>query len=129
MEDGELFGLGDNSEGQCCSTNSTCGFPNKIEINNPNKIIDCYAGYNYNLVILENGSVYTWGNTDNGKLGYIEDNITQDTPKEILRMKIRCVNYVCLGYKMTIIAVGKEEDSIAFKNRPREDPKIIDVEN
>ena len=129
LENGELFGLGDNSEGQCCSTNSTCGFPYKIEINNPNKIIDCYAGYNYNLVILENGSVYTWGNTDNGKLGYIEDNITQDTPKEILRMKIRCVNYVCLGYKLTIIAVGKEEDSIAFKNRPREEPKIIDVEN
>ena len=129
LENGELFGLGDNSEGQCCSTNSTCGFPYKIEINNPNKIIDCYAGYNYNLVILENGSVYTWGNTDNGKLGYIEDNITQDTPKEILRMKIRCVNYVCLGYKLTIIAVGKEEDSIAFKNRPREEPKVIDVEN
>ena len=112
LENGELFSLGDNSESQCCGTMGSYGFPNKIELNNESKIIDCYSGYNHNLIILENGSVYTWGNADFGKLGYYEDTVSQDTPKEILWMKIRCINYVCLGNEITIIVGGKKEDSI-----------------
>jgi hypothetical protein len=60
--------------------------------------------------------VYTWGNTASGKLGYFEDKFTQDTPKEILGMKIKCINNVCLGYQLTVIATGKEEDSVLIKN-------------
>lgn len=130
LENGELFCLGDNSESQCCGTTSTCEFPNKVEINKDSKIVDCYAGYNHNLVILENGSVYTWGNTNFGKLGYIEDKVSQDTPKEILWMEIRCINYVCLGQRLTVIVVGKKEDSIVFKNKPAiEEPVIIAEQN
>ena len=118
LESGEVYCVGDNSEGQCCGATSNCAYPVKLEINSKSKIIDCYSGYNHNLIILENGSVYTWGNTANGKLGYFEDKFTQDTPKEILGMKIKCINYVCLGYQLTVIASGKEEDSIIIKNLP-----------
>ena len=121
LQSGELYCVGDNSEGQCCGATSTCVFPAKLELNSKKKIVDCYAGYNHNLIILENGSVYTWGNTANGKLGYYEDKFTQDTPKEILGMKIKCINNVCLGYQLTVIASGKEEDSLIIKNLP---PKV-----
>ena len=116
LENGEVYCIGDNSEGQCCGATSNCAFPVKLELNSKKKIIDCYAGYNHNLIILENGSVYTWGNTANGKLGYYEDKFTQDTPREILGMRIKCINNVCLGYQLTVIATGKEEDSIVIKN-------------
>ena len=120
FESGELYCVGDNSEGQCCGATSSCVFPAKIELNSKKRIIDCYAGYNHNLIILEDGSVYTWGNTANGKLGYFEDKFTQDTPKEILGMKIKFINYVCLGYQLTVIATGKEVDSLVVKNKPPE---------
>ena len=126
LETGELFSMGDNSDGQCCGNSSTYSYPNLVEMNNKNKIIDCYAGYNHNLIILENGCVYTWGNTENGKLGYFEDNISQETPKEVLSMKIRCINHVCLGKKISIIVTGRNEDSIVFKYRADQGPEIID---
>ena len=125
LDTGELFCMGDNSENQCCATTSTCAFPNKVEINNE-KIADCYAGYNHNLVITESGSVYTWGNTDNGKLGYLEEKVSQEKPKEILWMKIRCINHVCLGSKITIIVTGKKENAIV---KEENEPNVIVEEN
>ena len=116
LENGDVYCVGDNSEGQCCGATSNCAFPSKLELNSKKRIVDCFAGYNHNLIILENGSVYTWGNTANGKLGYFEDKFTQDTPREILGMKIKCINNVCLGYQLTVIATGKEEDSLIINN-------------
>lgn len=127
LDTGELFCMGDNSENQCCATTSTCSFPNKVEINNE-RIADCYAGYNHNLVITESGSVYTWGNTDNGKLGYLEDKVSQDKPREILWMKIRCINYVCLGNQISIIYAGKKENAIV-KEEQRDEPNALIEEN
>ena len=121
LDNGDVYCIGDNSEGQCCGATSNCAFPVKLEINSKKRIIDCYAGYNHNLIILENGSVYTWGNTANGKLGYFEDKFIQETPKEILGMRIKCINNVCLGFQLSVIASGKEEDSIVIKNLP---PKV-----
>ena len=86
--------------------------------------MDCYAGYNHNLVITESGSVYTWGNTDNGKLGYLEDKVSQEKPKEIILMKIRCINHVCLGSQITIIVTGKKENAIV-KEDARNEPNVI----
>ena len=83
---------------------------------------------NHNLIILENGSVYTWGNTNNGKLGYFEDNFSQEVPKELFQMKIVFINKVCLGNEITVIVGGKEEDSIINKLKPKE-PELIEVEN
>ena len=127
LDNGEMYCVGDNSEGQCCGATSNCAYPVKLEINSKSKIIDCYSGYNHNLIILENGSVYTWGNTANGKLGYYEDKFTQDTPKEILGMKIKCINNVCLGYQLTVISSGKYEDSLLIKNKPKEVQNINEL--
>ena len=129
LESGEVYCVGDNSEGQCCGATSTCSFPSKLELNSKKKIVACYAGYNHNLIILENGSVYTWGNTANGKLGYFEDKFTQDTPREILGMKIKCINKVCLGYQMTVIVTGKYSDSLIVKNKPKELQNKIELKN
>ena len=128
LENGELFCLGDNSEGQCCGANSTCASPYRIELNSKIKVVDCYAGYNHNLIILENGSVLTWGNTGNGKLGYLEDNFSQETPKEVFQLKIIFINKICLGNEMTIIVGGKEKDSIMYKIKPNE-PEILEIEH
>ena len=39
-------------------------------------------------------------------------------------MKIKCINNVCLGYQLTVIATGKEEDSLIIKNMP---PKVQNI--
>ena len=80
------------------------------------------------MVILENGSVYTWGNTDNGKLGYLEDKVTQDIPRENLWMKIRCINYVCLGKLLSIIVTGKQENAIVKERANNNNEPIVIVE-
>ena len=115
LDNGEVYCVGDNSEGQCCGATSTCPYPVKLELNVKSRVIDCYAGYNHNLILLENGSVYTWGNTNDGKLGYYEDKFSQDTPREVLELKIKCIYKICLGYELTVIATGKEENSILIK--------------
>ena len=120
FENGELYCIGDNSEGQCCCATNSCVRLNKIEINNKQKIIDCYCGYDHNLIILQNGSVYTWGSATAGKLGYFDEKFYTDIPKEITEMKIKCINNVYLGYNLTIIATGKQEDSIANKFKDNE---------
>ena len=40
LQSGELYCVGDNSEGQCCGATSTCVFPAKLELNSKKKIVD-----------------------------------------------------------------------------------------
>ena len=114
LENGELLCLGDNSDHQCFAKTSNCKVPTKVEIDKNSKVIDCYSGYNHNLVILEDGSVLTWGNSSNGKLGYPDDKFNEEIPQEVVDLKIKNINYVYLSEQMTIISVGKELDAIVL---------------
>jgi hypothetical protein len=47
-----------------------------------------------------------------GKLGYNEDHLSQSNPKEILALKEKCVNYVCLGFQMSVIVTGSNKRAL-----------------
>lgn len=52
LSNGELYCIGDNSEIQCCGDTSRVYHPLLIDIGCQLKIIDVYAGYSHNLIIL-----------------------------------------------------------------------------
>ena len=60
--DNELYAFGENSSGQCFGNDIKCE-PSLITISNNNeKIIDCFAGADYSLLITESKKIYAWGN-------------------------------------------------------------------
>lgn len=109
LENGELYCLGDNSEGQCFGYTARISFPIQVTMDLKERIVDCYCGYTHNLIVLENGDVMTWGDASGGKLGYNEEHFSQTTPKVIFSLKQKCVNKVCLGFQMSVITTGKYE--------------------
>ena len=63
-EEGELYAFGENSSGQCFGKDIKCE-PNIIHLgNNKEKIVDCFAGANYSLLITDTNNIYVWGNCD-----------------------------------------------------------------
>lgn len=58
--------------------------------------------------------MYSWGDTSSGKLGYIEGNFTQTTPRSIQILKGKYASFVTLGFQMTIIATSAYENSLAY---------------
>ena len=117
LENGDVYVLGDNSEGQCCGMDSQINVPKKLEIHRKEKIQDIYCGYTHNFIVLENGSVLSWGDASMGKLGYDEEQFTQSVPKEIICLNEKCVCYVSLGFQMSVVITGKKKDSIVEKNK------------
>lgn len=114
-----LYCLGDNSQGQCCGFSSQVNKPQRIEINNKSEIVDVYCGATHNLIKLANGNLLTWGDAEGGKLGYVEEHLTQFKPQEILMLKQKNIIYVSMGYQMTVIASGQSPEQyndIKIKN-------------
>ena len=112
LESGSLYAFGDNSEGQCSGVSTRYSKPIKIEIESKEKIVDVYSGYNHNLIILNNGEMFSWGDTSSGKLGYLEGNLTQNTPRLIQVLKGKFSNCVSLGFQMTVISTSAYENSL-----------------
>lgn len=56
--------------------------------------------------------MYTWGDSSSGKLGYLEANLTQYTPKIIPVLKGKFANCICLGFQMTVISTSSYENSL-----------------
>ena len=115
LSNGILYGLGDNSEGQCSGYSVRNDFPVKIQTDYEEKIIDCYCGYTHNLIVLESGDVLTWGDSSGGKLGYNEEHFSQSNPKAITQLKKKLLNYASLGFQMTIISTGDQESFVGNK--------------
>ena len=116
--DGKIFCLGDNSENQCYGLETRLQKPIKLELGIEKEIVDVYSGYTHNLIILKNGDkeeILTWGDASMGKLGYNEDHLSQSNPKEILALKEKCVNYVCLGFQMSVIVTGSSQNALFKK--------------
>jgi hypothetical protein len=67
--------------------------------------------------ILGNGDLMTWGDTSNGKLGYVENNLSQNVPRNIQVLKGKFANYVCLGNNLTIISTSICENSLVILSK------------
>ena len=115
LDNGELYCLGDNSEGQCYGFSTRISTPIKVNLDIKEKIVDCYCGYTHNMLVLDNGDVMSWGDASSGKLGYDEEHFTQTTPKVILNLKEKCVNKIGLGFQMSVITTGRYNGSVMDK--------------
>lgn len=110
LENGELYVMGDNSEGQGYTYSVRLTEPTKVDFDhevNAN-VIHCFAGSTHNLVILDNGHVLTWGESLCRKLGYEEEYFSQPTPKVVSCLKEKQVVSVGMGVQMSVIETGKD---------------------
>ena len=85
-EDGILYAFGENSFGQCFGKELKCE-PNIINVaNNNEKIVNCFAGADYSLLINESNNIYAWGNCD----FIVKDELNQINDVE--EKKMRCIS-------------------------------------
>ena len=85
-EEGDLYAFGENSSGQCFGKDIKCE-PNIINLsNNKEKIVDCFAGADYSLLITDTNNIYAWGNCD----FIIKDEISQIN--DYNEKKMRCIS-------------------------------------
>ncbi len=85
-EEGDLYAFGENSSGQCFGKDIKCE-PNIINLsNNKEKIVDCFAGADYSLLITDTNNIYAWGNCD----FIIKDEISQI--HDYNEKKMRCIS-------------------------------------
>lgn len=84
LEDGSLWTWGNNSDGQLGlgQTSDPVHTPTQITIENDKKVVYISAGSNYSTAILEDGSLWTWGNNLYGMLGD-GTRIKKPTPQKI----------------------------------------------
>jgi hypothetical protein len=56
--------------------------------------------------------MFSWGDTSSGKLGYVEGNFTQTSPRSIQILKGKYASYITMGFQMTVIATSTYENSL-----------------
>ncbi|MCQ2818412.1 MAG: hypothetical protein MJ252_14185 [archaeon] len=107
LDNGDLYVLGDNSEGQGTTYSVRLAEPTKIEFDCDEKVTECFCGSTHNVVVMNNGDVYAWGDAYGGKLGHDEVYFSLPTPRLVLRLRQKKVCKVGLGSQMTVIATGR----------------------
>lgn len=107
LESGELFCLGDNSEGQGFTYSLRLDEPTLVDLETEEKIDHCFAGPTHNLIVLKNGNVMTWGDAFCGKLGNSEEYFSQPNPQVVLKLKQKQLYKVGLGFQISVIATGR----------------------
>lgn len=55
------------------------------------------AGYNYSGAVTTDGIIYTWGNGNFGRLGYV-DVLRQPVPRQVVELKSQKITKLSLGY-------------------------------
>jgi len=55
------------------------------------------AGYNYSGAVTADGVIYTWGNGNFGRLGYV-DVLRQPVPRQMVELKGHKITKLSLGY-------------------------------
>lgn len=68
---GEVYGLGNNSRGQLCLLSVMTSIP-KLMCNLPSNIISIAAGDNFSLILRDNGELYGFGYNNEGQLGHTD---------------------------------------------------------
>ena len=82
LEDNSLYAWGDNRDGQLGigSENDYVDTPTKVDL--PGTIKELITNDNSAYAMLEDGTLYTWGNNDNGQLG-VGDEVNKNTPTKV----------------------------------------------
>ena len=71
-----------------------CPFEQHDDGQVPEQIV---AGYNYSSAVATDGIVYTWGNGEFGRLGYL-DVLRQPVPRQMTDLKDHRITKLALGY-------------------------------
>ena len=81
----EAFSWGQNEGGQCAfpPTLKIITNPTKIKLLSKETIINVTCGVEHSLALTDKGSVYSWGKTQDGVLGYESKNDSEYIPKKI----------------------------------------------
>jgi alpha-tubulin suppressor-like RCC1 family protein len=111
LRNGDLYTFGDNSDSQCTGFNHRIPVPTKIAYSFNAPIVDVYSGYNHCMVILANGDMYAWGDSSSGKLTFNEGGLAISKPKQVMTLKGKIPDNVCLGVQMTVISTSISSSS------------------
>lgn len=109
---GDLYSFGDNSEGQCSGLNSRMSAPTRVNLDSKERVVDVFAGYNHSFVISEGGSIYSFGDTANGKLGYPDTNLSNFKPRLIQLLKGKYANVISLGSQFSVVSTSSQKNSL-----------------
>lgn len=111
-ENFKVYSFGDNSEGQCSGFEPANFKPIKIKFPGKPKIIDIYSNYNHSIALSSTGDVYSWGDTSQGKLGYVTGVSTQKTPKTIPFLNSKNISNIFCGPNQTAIMTSTFDNSL-----------------
>lgn len=118
-DEGQVFGFGDNSSGQCGvgSKEQTVTNPKRISYTGT-PIVKIACGSDFSLILNEDGVVYSFGHPEYGQLGHGSEN------KEIVARK-EVYHY---EYSPTPITVYKEIDPDNGEVTLHGQPTIVDIQ-
>ncbi|XP_035686507.1 X-linked retinitis pigmentosa GTPase regulator-like isoform X1 [Branchiostoma floridae] len=103
--DGKVYVWGGGSEGQLGLGEDTteCTEPTILDFDS--KAISISCGYYHTAVVTEDGNLYTFGETEYGKLGLNNSDLdSSDTPQKVTGIKEKVKFVVCGGGHTTAIA-------------------------
>ncbi|XP_078618718.1 X-linked retinitis pigmentosa GTPase regulator-like isoform X2 [Branchiostoma floridae x Branchiostoma japonicum] len=103
--DGKVYVWGGGSEGQLGLGEDTteCTEPTLLDFDS--KAISISCGYYHTAVVTEDGNLYTFGETEYGKLGLNNSDLdSSDTPQKVTGIKEKVKFVVCGGGHTTAIA-------------------------
>eukprot|EP00058_Branchiostoma_floridae_P005097 XP_002590585.1 hypothetical protein BRAFLDRAFT_123620 [Branchiostoma floridae] len=103
--DGKVYVWGGGSEGQLGLGEDTteCTEPTLLDFDS--KAISVSCGYYHTAVVTEDGNLYTFGETEYGKLGLNNSDLdSSDTPQKVTGIKEKVKFVVCGGGHTTAIA-------------------------
>jgi alpha-tubulin suppressor-like RCC1 family protein len=111
-ENFKVYAFGDNSEGQCTGFDPAYFNPIKIKFPGKPKIIDIHSSYNHSIALTTSGEVFSWGDTSEGKLGYVTGVSTQKIPKSIPFLNSKNISKLFCGPMQTAILTSTFENSL-----------------
>eukprot|EP00961_Rhodomonas_salina_P255249 3449690-Rhodomonas_salina.1 len=109
LESGEMrtFGRGNFGQlGQGASVTANVSAPEQVAVLGNQKIAMISCGWHHTAALLENGTLYTWGSGEYGRLGH-GDEIRQAVPKLVEALQGKSVTFVaCGGFHTAVIIEG-----------------------
>ena len=105
LSTGEVYVFGDNSEGQSTGYISRYVEPTLLNLTSDlnDKVNDIIVGNNHVIIKGESGMLYSWGSSNDGKLGYNELKQSSSIPKPIQNLKGRVIDYIYAGKNFSVI--------------------------
>ncbi|XP_076467036.1 X-linked retinitis pigmentosa GTPase regulator-like isoform X2 [Babylonia areolata] len=115
-DDGRVFVWGGSSEGQLGlgEDESEVPVPKELDVGQPVTCIAC--GYYHSALVTENGDLYTFGESEGGKLGLGDDTDECKTPQHVMAISDKVKSVSCGGAHT--VAVTEKGEVYAFGGGP-----------